>query len=144
MDTATVLRVKMMYENWAPNKAGWVAAGGNPADYDALVAAGSGLNNLCLALAAMQADLNSIKAVQALHGQALGVAQEDLDDIQSRIGSTVSLSPEQLEGLKMGLASALAGAMEGAATEEDVRRIVDTQLDQAFTGADPRGVDSEE
>lgn len=50
MDTVDRMRLKLLYENWAPTRAEYVAAGGIAADYDTLTAGGSGRNALALRL----------------------------------------------------------------------------------------------
>ncbi len=60
MSTVDSLRLKLLYENWAPTKAEWVAAGGVAAVYDTLAADGSGTNGLTAALAALNAKVAAV------------------------------------------------------------------------------------
>ena len=58
----TDLRIKLMYEMWAPSRDEWVKAGGAPATYDLLAQDGSGQNNLAIALNAMDEKLDQLLA----------------------------------------------------------------------------------
>lgn len=83
----TDLRVKLLYENWAPTRDEWIKAGGAAATYDLLAQDGSGQNNLAIALNAMDEKLDQLLArpaatvdVPALAAalEAAGVGQVDV------------------------------------------------------------------
>lgn len=56
------LYLKLVYENWAPTRDEWLAAGGEASAYDALAVYGSGRNGLALALDKLTKRLDALAA----------------------------------------------------------------------------------
>lgn len=112
------LYLKLLYENWAPNKAEWVKAGGNPVTFDLLVANGSLRNGLALKLADLEKKLDQLLARPTLTDtqvQALG----DRIDIATRETLTAALPA---------LVAALQQATADPLTVEETASVVRTVL----------------
>jgi hypothetical protein len=134
------LMTKLLYEQWDPTRAQWIAAGGPAATYDLLATAGSGRNILKQRLDALDTKLSLVLTGQGVAQADIDALQVDVDDVQARVG-TVVLDATALPQFVAAIEQAVKAT--GAATAEQVaealrtvgRKVVDEELDRRFTAA---------
>lgn len=94
------LQLKLVYENWAPTREDWLAAGGDPAVYDLLPAAGSGRNGLALKLGEILAAVEA-KSAPTVDADALAAALAGntafIDRLAAAVASLIPAPPRHFE-----------------------------------------------